>query len=425
MNCTIPNTHKRLNEAHFLWHQCLEHYFNPEGFRVSLNATIQAMRNLTFALQAEKENIGGFESWYAVWQTKMKSNSVMKWLNEARVQIVHQRDLETKSIADVLIHSYHNLFEFRIGVPSHISSNVIARVANQVILENIAPQGHQLHECIALIERKWVVDELPEWELLDALAHCFLLLKDIVIDAHQQTGLDMEDCQCIDTVHSLITPEFKEHYECMDNVASMRRQNIMLGNYQSRRVEMHPVKMSTDIVDKATKRYLSKPIPDFSEKQDLNPLDFANQINTLAKSVLVRDKFHQSIFFVLIPEVGWQLIGSRPDDKSDKFIIMKELAEYVRKHKAQSVLHVGEVWLSYDVEELERGIPVSETKNKKEALQVVVTTSTGQTRDYVTVFSRGYFGGIKLEETVVSEGSVINYFNPIVEVWKEMRSREN
>lgn len=32
MKCLIPNTHKRLLEAHRLWHQTLDNYFDPEGF---------------------------------------------------------------------------------------------------------------------------------------------------------------------------------------------------------------------------------------------------------------------------------------------------------------------------------------------------------------------------------------------------------
>ncbi len=76
--CKIENTHKRLLESHRLWHQTLDNYFDPEAFRVYLNATIQALRNLTFALQNEKSEITGFDEWYTKWQDKMKKDSVMK-----------------------------------------------------------------------------------------------------------------------------------------------------------------------------------------------------------------------------------------------------------------------------------------------------------------------------------------------------------
>ncbi|NLD48310.1 MAG: hypothetical protein GX660_14140, partial [Clostridiaceae bacterium] len=111
VRCLICNTHKRLTEAHRLWHQAFENYFNPEGFRVNLNATIQALRNLTFALQSEKTVIPNFDDWYLNWQEKMKHDNILKWLNDSRVTIVHQRDLETKSVARVAIFNYSELLK--------------------------------------------------------------------------------------------------------------------------------------------------------------------------------------------------------------------------------------------------------------------------------------------------------------------------
>ena len=58
--CPIPAAHRRLKEAHLLWHQTLDKYQEPDAFRANLNATIQALRNVTFALQAEKHSIPDF-----------------------------------------------------------------------------------------------------------------------------------------------------------------------------------------------------------------------------------------------------------------------------------------------------------------------------------------------------------------------------
>ncbi|WP_103105004.1 hypothetical protein [Brevibacillus reuszeri] len=425
MNCCIPNTHKRLNEAHLLWHQCLDNYFNPDGFRANLNAAIQALRNLTFALQAEKERINNFDSWYTGWQTKMKSDPVMKWLNEARVQIVHQRDLETESIAEVLVHSYLDLAQIKFSVSPLVPPDLIAHKAKQMIKEKINIPDHQLKECIAVVERKWVVNELPDRELLNALAHGFLFLKEIVIDAHQQAGLDIGDCQCIDTVHQLTSLEIKGRYKCMKEVASIRRENIVLDTYQSRSLETLPVQPSVDLMEKARKRYLSKPISGIKIKRDADPLTFADNINQMAKRVLKRDKYHESILFMQVPGLGWEMFNLRVEDKSDKFIIMKELAEHVRAKKADSIVHVGEAWISSDIEAIGQGIPVSETKNNKEALFVSVINYKGQSRNYITFFNRGYFGNIRYEETVITEGTPANYLNPIVKVWSEMRSEES
>ena len=49
--------HRRLEEVHSWWHGCEAHYGDPDAFRHHLNALIQALRNVTFALQAEKARI--------------------------------------------------------------------------------------------------------------------------------------------------------------------------------------------------------------------------------------------------------------------------------------------------------------------------------------------------------------------------------
>jgi hypothetical protein len=120
MKCLIPNTHKRLLEAHRLWHQTLDNYFDPEGFRVNLNATIQSLRNLTFALQYEKKVFKNFDDWYNNWQDKMKNDELMSWLNNSRRKIVHMEDLKTKSIARVTIYHYSEIFKADIEIPIDI-----------------------------------------------------------------------------------------------------------------------------------------------------------------------------------------------------------------------------------------------------------------------------------------------------------------
>lgn len=61
--CPLPATHRRLAEAHLLWHQTLDNYQDPDAFRANLNATIQALRNVTFAIQSEKHAIAIFDEW--------------------------------------------------------------------------------------------------------------------------------------------------------------------------------------------------------------------------------------------------------------------------------------------------------------------------------------------------------------------------
>lgn len=95
--CPLPKTHRRLVEAHVLWHQSLDRYQQPALFQANLNATIQALRNTTFVLQSEKHLFSKFEDWYGPWQERMKADPVLRWLIAARNTVVKEGELETAS----------------------------------------------------------------------------------------------------------------------------------------------------------------------------------------------------------------------------------------------------------------------------------------------------------------------------------------
>ena len=46
--CRIPFTHDRLNETHHWWHEMANYYHEPEPFRYSFGAWIQAARSVTY-----------------------------------------------------------------------------------------------------------------------------------------------------------------------------------------------------------------------------------------------------------------------------------------------------------------------------------------------------------------------------------------
>jgi hypothetical protein len=72
--CPIPKTHRRLRQAHLLWHQTLEAYHDAERFRANLNSTIEALRNVTFILQSEKAAFASFDAWYGRWVELLKGD---------------------------------------------------------------------------------------------------------------------------------------------------------------------------------------------------------------------------------------------------------------------------------------------------------------------------------------------------------------
>ena len=91
--CPIPFTHDRLFEMHHWWHEMARWYHEPEPLRYRIGAYIQAARSVTFMLQRERSAFGDF-GWYEAWVEKAKSDPIMRWLNDTRVDFVHRKSLE-------------------------------------------------------------------------------------------------------------------------------------------------------------------------------------------------------------------------------------------------------------------------------------------------------------------------------------------
>ncbi|MNP10941.1 hypothetical protein D3C76_1031050 [compost metagenome] len=203
----------------------------------------------------------------------------------------------------------------------------------------------------------------------------------------------------------------------MEVGAAFRTQNIVLSDFQERTLETNVVKMTDQTILAAKKRYSSKLFSSFP-KNKYDPLEFADSLNQMALQVLKKDKYHQWIQFIRVPYKGWEMRSVIPEDKSDKFLIMKELAQYVKETKADCIININEAWISSDVEAIMNGTPVSETLDRAEALCISVITSNGKSRSYTTKFQRRHFGNIKFSETDISDGDPGYFLLPILEVWQ-------
>src|SRR5262249_42462206 len=150
--CPIPNTHRRLEEAHRLWHRGAQGYEDPDEFRTQLNALIQALRNVTFVLQKEHGAIPNFAAWYEPWQEILKQDGVLRWLVQARNFIVKQGDLETHSPATAWIQASWDIPQtVTFEVPPLVPTLAIAAkiLVEQDIPDDVRDQG------ILTVERRW------------------------------------------------------------------------------------------------------------------------------------------------------------------------------------------------------------------------------------------------------------------------------
>jgi len=187
--CPLPNTHRRLAEAHLLWHQTLDQYQQPDLFQANLNATIQALRNITFILQSEKHIFSNFEEWYGRWQERMKADPILRWLIGARNTVVKEGELETASTAIVKLITWKDVVLAESSIPPSASPSLILRnLPLFELVNNVHLPPGDLKNAAIVIERRWCVSDLGGVEILDALAQAYGALSDVVLDGHATLG---------------------------------------------------------------------------------------------------------------------------------------------------------------------------------------------------------------------------------------------
>jgi len=404
--CPLPNTHNRLQQAHRLWHQALDNYNDPEGFRANLNSTIEALRNVTFMLQKEKHGIQDFDTWYEEWQGKMKSDAVMTWLCEARTTVVHKSDLETLSIAHANIHNNLTLAYIKMELPPQLPIPAACTLIARTLPD---PFVKDLSDLVLSLERRWVARQLPEWELLDALGHAYGLLSDLVREAHERAGFSFE-VRSIQGKKCSVPSDGR--LPCMITTVEARTVRVRLSDGQpliSVETDFAP---SPQDVKKAKKRYELAKFNVPWKKGD--PFEIAESLLCVAKKMLQKDKYHTRMIFLRTPH-GWTMHHMDARDRVEKYTLMRVLANEVHAVQADALIEIGEVWMA-SLEELNKGCLPAEAQDRKEALVVTVATSDGEFREYLTPFTRTLTGKINCAKTEVVKLAPY-YLAPVFEVW--------
>jgi len=417
--CPLAKTHRRLSEAHLLWHQTLENYHDPEAFRANLNATIEALRNVTFVLQNEKAAFDRFDDWYSPWQDRLRSNACARWVHDARTTVVHQGELLSESIAEVRLITWRDEVLTKIRVPADLPSSLVLQNLPFVDLLRKAktPAADAKYAAIA-IERRWSTTGLDGQELLDVLAKAYGLVSEVVLDAH--IHLRRSECISDETVH----PDFCSAYhltgmlECMAVGAAKRTKFLKLTTGEGYLPGHTGSPVSSEPID-PSKRYGFTREDMITALDQSDPLRYAEKVLYRAKRILQRDRNHQRMMFIRDGGGQWHINGLVARDRTEKHLLMRLVAQFVESKGCDAIVEVGEMWYAplKSMRELDLD-RIQDAEGRRELLFVQVATREGISRRYLTPFSRGPFGGIQLEETVQKDGEYAFYLEPIWEVWR-------
>jgi tetratricopeptide (TPR) repeat protein len=422
-DCPIPKTHRRLVEAHLLWHQALEQYQNPEAFRANLNATIQALRNVTFILQSEKGAFGAFDDWYTPWQDRLRADPISKWSLGARNLIVKQGELETHSTAIAKLVTWRDHVLAELSVPADMPPSLI--LSNLPLVELIAnrkiPAG-DVKTAAILIERRWSVPDLDGREILDALAQAYGLLSEVVLDAHMRLGNSA--CVPADPAHThfVSASDRTGTLRCMAAgiESRMHRFELATGQQLEPRLLDAPVARETAVA--AANRYGLGEGDLTAEWQNADPLGMAEKLLFLAKRMLRKDRAHIRTMFVRDGRGQWHQVRLQAANRAQKHLLMRMVARFVESVGGDAVIDVSEAWLLppeavRTPADLDR---IDSIRGRKEMLWLFVGTRAGFLRTYCTPFTRGSLGGIKLGDTFQSHDKYWpSYMAPVVEVWRK------
>lgn len=418
--CNVVQAHKRLLEAHRLWHQAMEAYFDPEGFRTNVNAAIQALRNVTFALQNEKQKIPGFDTWYPRWQERLKSDEIMRWLCDARTEIVHRKDLEMHSTAAVTVRCYETILKASVRVPLFLSGKTILQFLEE---QEYIDEAMKDTDAYAVVERRWAVEAFPQYDVLYLLAYGTGQLAQMVGEAHAAAGIGMDCCSVCDSLHPIALSAAGVP-ACMEFTQTPMREELGIRDYAVRRSSRKVLVPDARMDAKVRRRYrdvIQSTFPLMSS----DPFAAAENVFCTAKQLLQKDGHHIHLLCLQAPDQTWSITSPQFSDQTAKYIFWDGVAERVRREGITAVIFVGECWLgSLDVM-VQTGQRASQQPGRREALAVDVFTSDLRGKSHRVLFHRNRLGRVVFDREVTEDAAdmSVGYIRPVLDVWRESAER--
>ncbi|MCP2156410.1 UNVERIFIED_ORG: hypothetical protein J2S29_002796 [Rhizobium sp. SLBN-170] len=408
--CPLHAVDRRLDDLHRQWHQAEQAYFDPEAFRVAIQTAIQTARTVSFILQSNKAIIPEFDVWYQAWQERLKAIPLMRWMVDARNRIEKQGDLESHSWVRAEILASH----LNEGPREDVRADLFDGAKH--ILENVpknALGAHILKDGVLRIERRWVENSLPDYELLDAVAIAYGHLSLLVADAHRHMGL----------LEPTVSTEKGElpydramaggRMPCMIGHHENRLLDIWIATGQPLEFEAHRVKLDVEKAKEAAKRYGIEMTEDRSH--DLDVRSHARHFFKMARQLFLHDGHH--VFMIIIFKNGKpiDMREVRIEEHGQKYVFMRSLAHDVLRLGGDAVLTISEIWRAQP-DRKHAYKRVVDMPDREEGLAATLVMKEGEPFHlYAEINRSGTF--VQLEETVESDGGFPYAFAPIYAAW--------
>jgi hypothetical protein len=409
--CPIPKTHNRLRQAHELWHEALAAYPEPAHFLLRLNSLIGALRSVTWVMQKELKNEDGFDRWYAKRQERLRADPILKWLVWARNEVEHRGDLEHHSTARVKV-------QVGAAQSSHIEFDVPAFTSPAEIAERTEVHGlpeHLRSDATLVVERRWIVEALPDREVMEALAHCYSAIAAVVMEAHEWGGFRMRTFGGEahgDRHQRLVHPSGR--LPCMLAGLDMRtaRWDLRSGGFLD--VDVRDMEFSADDVPALMERYKDLIV---TSPTSADPIDVAAAFHEWGKQMLARDGGHRTVAWLFASDTIAQ-VGLNPRDQQGKDVMMARLAQEAERLGASAAVFSTETWFASPLPPGHPyfGVRAGKRPDRQEGFVTYAAIRDGRTAEFFTPFTRPE-GKIRVGTTQRQDGVPLPAMAPLMEMW--------
>ncbi|PQZ67707.1 hypothetical protein CQ050_17330 [Achromobacter sp. MYb9] len=409
--CPLSAVDRRLGDVHRHWHEAERGYFDPESFRISIQTTIQTLRTVTFILQNNKRLFTDFDPWYESWQDRLRAEPLMRWMVDARNKIEKQGDLEAHSFVRAEIMASYYEEGPRMEVPAELFQSP-AELINGISTE--ALRKHVFKDGILRIQRRWVENSLPDYELLDAVGIAYGKVAELVADAHRQLGLEPPSTMVGDIDRTEGEGSRGGRLPCMIGHGDARSHDVWIATGQPMAIESRAIKFDRESAEQAATKYGLDPKGIFPST-DPAPEATLNGLFATARKMFSVDGHHDTIAFLLKGARPVNLRQLALQEHGEKYLVMRMLANEVIKYGADGVIILSEIWSArYDSSNPYRR--AADAPEREEFLSAILVTKTGIPVQQLALIMRDG-DGVTLGETQTLRDQPQIAFAPIYAAW--------
>ena len=279
-------------------------------------------------------------------------------------------------------------------------------------------------DTVLVVERRWIVDSLPDREILDAIAYCFSELTRIVAQAHTRCGVSIaEDRAAQGVAHDLTRARLPR---CMTVNREARTARIRLSTGQMWDLRCVPAAMNTSTPERMTVaagRYGLDTI-DYPKLEAIHTSSelfaIASIYSAIGGRLLIKDGYLHTFAHLFTDDGQYEVRQLVMEDRVDRLLMFRELSNEIRTQGWSGLIVVGEVWFASIEESLPTRGAVTDIPGHREAMQVSAVYQDGRIQILLTPFNRTD-KGILLDptETWTESDMQANFLRPILDAWRD------